>query len=136
MKMKLIDILECQQALTRLMQQRVQADKLPTEVAYDLMKNLRKLDHEVRYYRAENARLVRKYGKPKLGPDDKPTGDWEIAQTDVDALSDYWEEHDKLLDRDVEIDLWTINEEQLSGFSLTVADRAVLSILDGADPGV
>jgi hypothetical protein len=132
--MKLMDVIDCRQALTRLMQQRVKADKLSTDVAYDLMKNLRKLDREVRFYQAENARLVRKYGKPKLGPDDKPTGDWEIAQTDVEALSDYWKEHDKLMDRDIELDLWPIDEEQLSNFSLSVADRAALYILNGADP--
>jgi hypothetical protein len=128
--MKLIDVIECQRALSKIMRQQVKA---PVKVAYRLQKNLRILEREVRDYQAVNAGLVKKYGTEKKGPDGEPTGDWEIAQPDVDALRAYWAEHDELLDQDVEIDLMPIHIETLDVFSLTVADRASLAVLNGLD---
>jgi sulfatase maturation enzyme AslB (radical SAM superfamily) len=105
MKLKIKEVLEGMAVL-----QKVINCSLPAKVSYNIMRNLKKVEHELKPFEESRLRLVQKYGKP----DD----DGKVSVTD-ENISEFYKEVSSLLDEEVEVDIRQIGIEQLEGVNLT-----------------
>lgn len=92
--------------------------ELPVLVAWKLKKIYKELDKNIQEVEEFRIELVKKYGIER-------EGDWQVLDENVDKFT---EEFEKLLNQDIELNIDTIDMEELGNIDLTTRD---LILLDG-----
>lgn len=101
MKLKLSDIVKGTAALGRL-----GSEKLPVHLAYQIERNIRKINPELESYEKLRVDLVKKYGR-----EDEQDGSYEVIEPK--QLIEFNKENEALLAVEIEVDIQTIGMQQL-----------------------
>jgi len=108
MKLKIKEVLEASAVL-----QKITSFSLPAKVSYNIMRNMKKIEHEIKPFEESRLQLVHKYGKQ--------SEDGKVSVTE-ENLQDFYKDVASLLDEDVEVDIRPIKIEQLEGIKLTPSE--------------
>lgn len=114
--MKLKTLVESKDALVELLK-----EKLPFAVAMDLKKFVSEADKELIAFNEVRELKVREYGED--------IGDGRIGIKDEEKLKLYLSELDTVMDRDIDIDIPTINSEHLTKAEISTKDLITLNWL-------
>lgn len=108
MKLKIREILEAAPILKK-----VTNFSLPVKASYNIMRNMKKIEQELRPFEESRLQLVRKHGK-----EDE---DGKVSVTEK-KLEDFYKDVSSLLEEDIEVDIRTVKIEQLEEIKLTPSE--------------
>jgi hypothetical protein len=121
MKLKLSQIIESQEALSRL-----SSEKLPIKIAYNLQRNIRLLKPEIESYEKTRIELI----KTKYGTEQKD-GSYQVIPERTDK---FIAELNELLSVDVDLDVRAIKmsefTKEIASFDLLVLDWMFINDLE------
>ncbi len=115
---KLKNIADMVQPIKRLMKQEV-----PVKAAYNIAKNIKKVDEEWSLIVQFGNSLVAKYGK------ENESGTPEIKSEDVEAIKSYNDEIAQYLETEIELEYYPIPLSDLENCKLSVSDTMALEVL-------
>lgn len=87
--------------------QKIGTEKLPIKQAYNLQRNMRILEPDAKAYDEKRVELI----KTKYGTEDEATGNWSIANKQMEAFN---KELEELGSEEVELDIHTIVMETVT----------------------
>ena len=105
MKLKIKEVLECIPVLKKLVN-----FSLPAKASYNIMRNMKKIEHEIKPFEESRMKLVEKYGKENE--------EGKISVTE-ENLQSFYVEIASLFEEEIEVDVRTIKIEQLEDAKLT-----------------
>jgi hypothetical protein len=117
MKLTLKQIVESQEALQHLMDQR-----LPAKTAYRLQRDLRKVLEEIETFKKVQDAKVHEYG---IEVPEAP-GQFQIPP---EKISEYMKDIGDLINQEIELDLHPVDLEDLKDVDMTLRDVLLLSYL-------
>jgi len=120
MKLKIREILEARPVL-----EKITNFSLPVKTSYNIMRNMRKIEQEIKPFEQSRLQLVRKYGKPD------ETGKITVTE---DNMQKFYEDMASLLEEDVDIDIRTIKIDQLGEVKLTPNEIQFIDFLLEKEP--
>ena len=120
MKLTIKDILEATPILKK-----VTAFSLPAKVSYNIMRNMKKIEHEIKPFEESRLQLVRKYGKE--GEDGKTT----VLEENLEA---FYKDVASLLDEEIDVDIRSIKIDQLEGVKLTPSEIQFIDFMFEKEP--
>lgn len=120
MKLTIKDILEATPIFKK-----VTAFSLPAKVSYNIMRNMKKIEHEIKPFEESRLQLVRKYGKE--GEDGKTT----VLEENLEA---FYKDVASLLDEEIDVDIRSVKIDQLEGVKLTPNEIQFIDFMFEKEP--
>lgn len=105
MKLTIKEILEASPILKK-----ITSFPLSAKVSYNIVRNMRKIEHEIKPFEESRLQLVHKYGKE--------SEDGKISVTE-ENLENFYRDVASLLEEEVEVDIRPIKIDQLEEVKLT-----------------
>jgi len=105
MKLKIKEILDGLAIL-----QKISGFSLPAKVSYNIMKNMKKIEHELKPFEESRFQLIHKYGKE---------GDDGKTSVTEENMPNFFKDITSILDEDIEVDIRQIKIEQIEEVKLT-----------------
>jgi hypothetical protein len=120
MKLTIQQILEAAPVLKK-----VTSFPLSAKVSYNIMRNMRKIEHEIKPFEESRLQLVRKYGHPG-----------EDGRTSVldENLELFYKDIASLLEEDIEVDIRPIKIDQLEEVKLTPNEIQFIDFIFEKEP--
>lgn len=94
--------------------------QMPIKLAWSVGRNLRKLDMSMADFEKPRMELIKKYGAK-----DEKTGGVQVTPENMEAFN---KEYDELADKEVDVDIWKISLDKLSGAGVKLTPAQLLSI--------
>ena len=105
MKLKIKEVLEASAIL-----QKITGFSLPAKVSYNIMRNMKKIEHEIKPFEESRLQLVHKYGK------ETEDGKFSVSE---ENLPEFYKDVASLLEEDIEVDIRPIKIDQIQDIKLT-----------------
>jgi len=105
MKLKIQEVLEAAPILKK-----ITTFSLPVKAAYNIMRNMKKIESEIKPFEESRLQLVKKYGK------EDETGKTSVTE---ENLEDFYKDVASLLEEEIEVDIRLIKIDQLQEVKLT-----------------
>jgi len=121
MKLKIREVLEAAPVLKK-----ITVFSLPVKVSYNIMRNMKKIEHELKPFEQSRLNLVEKYGK-----ESEDGGKVTVAD---ENLQSFYKDVASLLEEEVEVDLRLIKVEQLEEVKLTPNEIQCIDFIFEKDP--
>ena len=120
MKLMIKDVLEAAPILKK-----ITDFSLPAKAAYNIMRNMKKIEHGIKPFEEDRLKLVYKYGK------ESETGKVSVAE---ENMENFYKDVASLLDGEIEVDIRQIKIDQLEEVKLTPNEIQCIEFMLEKDP--